>query len=102
VFQNLIDNALKYRSMEPPKVHISAVRRENEWIFSVQDNGIGIAPEYHEKIFLLFKRLHTRKKYSGTGIGLSLVKKIIERHCGRIWVHSEEGKGATFSFALQA
>jgi light-regulated signal transduction histidine kinase (bacteriophytochrome) len=102
VFQNLIDNALKYRSAAPPKVHISAVRKDNEWIFSVQDNGIGIAPEYHEKIFMLFKRLHTRQKYSGTGIGLSLVKKIIERHGGRIWVNSDEDKGATFFFALRA
>jgi light-regulated signal transduction histidine kinase (bacteriophytochrome) len=83
-------------------VHISAVRKDNEWIFSVQDNGIGIAPEYHEKIFMLFKRLHTRQKYSGTGIGLSLVKKIIERHGGRIWVNSDEDKGATFFFALRA
>jgi PAS domain S-box-containing protein len=102
VYQNLIDNALKYRSASPPVVHISAARKDSEWIFSVQDNGIGIAPEYHEKIFMLFKRLHTRQKYSGTGIGLSLVKKIIERHGGRIWVNSEEGKGATFFFTLPA
>ncbi|MDD1676671.1 MAG: ATP-binding protein [Methanomicrobiales archaeon] len=100
VFQNLIDNALKYHSTEPPAVRITAVRDENEWIFSLRDNGIGIAPEYHERIFQLFKRLHTREKYSGTGIGLSLVKKIIDRHGGRIWVESEEGKGSTFSFTL--
>ncbi|MDD1674978.1 MAG: PAS domain S-box protein, partial [Methanomicrobiales archaeon] len=91
VLQNLIDNALKYHSEAPPRVSIAAERRENEWVFSVRDNGIGIAPEYHERIFQLFKRLHTREKYSGTGIGLSLVKKIIDRHGGRIWVESEEG-----------
>jgi light-regulated signal transduction histidine kinase (bacteriophytochrome) len=102
VFQNLIDNAVKYRSAEPPRVHIAAEQQNGEWIFSVKDNGIGIAPEYHEKIFQLFKRLHTRQKYSGTGIGLSLVKKIIERHGGRIWVDSAEGRGATFFFTLRA
>ncbi|MDD1676415.1 MAG: PAS domain S-box protein, partial [Methanomicrobiales archaeon] len=102
VFQNLIDNAIKYRGTDPSRVHISAARKDNEWVFSVSDNGIGIAPEYHEKIFQLFKRLHTRQKYSGTGIGLALVKKIVERHCGKIWVDSEEGKGATFRFTLPA
>jgi PAS domain S-box-containing protein len=102
VFQNLIDNALKYRGTDPPQVHIAAEQDDHEWIFSVRDNGIGIAPEYHERIFQLFKRLHTREKYSGTGIGLSLVKKIIERHNGRIWVESGEGKGATFFFTIPA
>ncbi|MDD1676623.1 MAG: PAS domain S-box protein, partial [Methanomicrobiales archaeon] len=102
VFQNLIDNALKYRGTGVPEVHISSVQKEDEWIFCVKDNGIGIAPEYHERIFQLFKRLHTRQKYSGTGIGLSLVKKIVDRHGGRVWVESEEGKGATFCFTLPA
>jgi light-regulated signal transduction histidine kinase (bacteriophytochrome) len=83
-------------------VHIAAEQKDGEWVFSIQDNGIGIAPEYHERIFQLFKRLHTRQKYSGTGIGLSLVKKIIERHGGRIWVDSQEGKGATFFFTMKA
>ncbi len=99
LFQNLIENAVKYRSQVPPRIHISMQEREREWIFSVQDNGIGIDPKYHERIFGVFKRLHA-KEVPGTGIGLALCKKIVENHGGRIWVESELGKGATFRFTL--
>ena len=99
VFQNLIANAVKFRGNEPPHVHISARRNENEWIFSVRDNGIGIDPEYNGRLFNIFKRLHGRE-YPGVGLGLSICKKIIMRHGGRIWVESESGKGATFYFTI--
>ncbi len=100
VLQNLILNEIKFRSEEAPKIHISVERKANEWIFSVRDNGIGIDPHYSKKIFEIFKRLHTREKYPGTGIGLVICKRIIERHGGLIWVESELGKDSTFYFTL--
>ncbi|MBC8166758.1 MAG: cyanobacterial phytochrome A, partial [Bryobacteraceae bacterium] len=101
VFQNLIGNAIKYRSAEAPAIHISSVRRGEEWIISVRDNGIGIDPKYHERIFGIFKRLHGRE-LPGTGMGLAICRRIVERHKGRIWVESEAGRGAVFHFAVPA
>jgi len=102
VFQNLISNALKYgRQAVPVRIKINAVDLSDCWQFSVADNGIGISKEYHEKIFVIFQRLHNLEKYSGTGIGLAVTKKIIEKSGGKIWVQSEEGKGSTFYFTLK-
>jgi signal transduction histidine kinase len=99
VFQNLIGNAIKYRGAEPPFIEIWAEESEDVWTFCFRDNGLGINPRYHDQIFGIFKRLHGRE-YPGTGIGLALVKRIIERHNGRIWVESEDGKGSTFKFTI--
>ena len=102
LFQNLVGNALKFRGTAPPRIHVDACRQGDYWQFSVRDNGIGIAPEYQERIFLIFQRLHTRKQYPGTGIGLAICKKIAERHGGQIWVESQPGQGTVFSFTLPA
>jgi PAS domain S-box-containing protein len=100
VLQNLISNALKYRDQNPPRIHISAIGRGPVWYFSVEDNGIGIDPQYKEKIFGVFKRLHHDRNYSGTGIGLAICQRVVERYGGRIWVESEPGKGSTFFFTV--
>lgn len=101
VFQNLVGNAIKYRSAEAPRIHIQAGEVDGEWVISVSDNGMGIDPQYHDRIFGIFKRLHGRE-LPGTGMGLAICKRILERHNGRIWVESESGKGATFRFTLPA
>ncbi len=102
VFQNLIGNAIKFRGPKTPQIQITAEKQENEWLFSVADNGIGIAPEYCQDIFVIFKRLHTRTEYPGNGIGLAICRKIIEQNGGRIWVTSQEGSGSTFKLTLPA
>ncbi len=99
VFQNLIGNAIKYRR-EQPRVRISAVEQNGDWVFSVKDNGIGFDPIYNEQVFGIFKRLHTSKQYAGTGMGLAICQRIVQRYRGRIWANSEVGKGSEFYFAI--
>jgi chemotaxis family two-component system sensor kinase Cph1 len=102
LFQNLIGNALKFKGKKNPEIHISSKRKNGEYVFSIKDNGIGIAKEYSEKIFIIFQRLNNRSDYPGTGIGLSICKKIVERHGGKIWVESEPNKGSCFYFTIKA
>lgn len=100
LLQNLVENSIKYRGEAPPQVHVSARQQAGEWVFSVRDNGIGIAPEHHLRVFEIFSRLHTQQAYPGTGIGLAICSRIVQRHGGRIWVQSEAGQGSVFHFAL--
>ncbi len=102
LLQNLIANAIKFRTLQPPQIQIKAALHDKCWTICVQDNGIGIEPQYSDRIFVIFQRLHTKEEYSGTGIGLSICKKIVERHGGKIWVESEPGQGTTFCFTLPA
>jgi signal transduction histidine kinase len=100
LLHNLIGNAIKYRGADAPKVIVSVQQYARGWIFSVQDNGIGIDRKDQDKLFQMFQRLHTHDEFPGTGIGLAMSKKIVDRHGGKIWVESEEGKGSTFFFTI--
>ncbi|MBV9085799.1 MAG: PAS domain S-box protein [Acidobacteriaceae bacterium] len=102
LFQNLIANAIRYRSKQPPRIHVAAEQAGDHWVFSVQDNGIGIDPQYQEQIFEIFKRLHSSAEYPGTGMGLAICQRIVQRVGGRIWVESQAGRGSTFFFTVPA
>jgi light-regulated signal transduction histidine kinase (bacteriophytochrome) len=100
LFQNLIGNSIKFCEAPVPQVKISAIEREGYWEFAVADNGIGIEPQFFERVFVIFKRLNNKQSYPGSGIGLSLCRKIVERHLGEIWIKSKPGEGTTFFFTL--
>jgi light-regulated signal transduction histidine kinase (bacteriophytochrome) len=100
LFENLLGNAIKYQGNEPPRVEVSADRKAEDWVFCVADNGIGIDSAHHQQIFDIFTRLHNKEEYPGTGIGLAICRKIVERHGGRIWVESEPNLGSRFFFSL--
>jgi len=100
VFQNLIGNALKFRRDDPPKIHIGVREEEQQWVFSVTDNGIGIEEQFLERIFIIFQRLHSKAKYPGTGIGLAICKRVVENHRGKIWAESALNIGTTIYFTL--
>ena len=100
VFRNLVGNAIKFHGEQPPQIHVSVDQRGEEWLFSVRDNGIGIDSQYADRIFTIFERLHATKDYPGTGIGLAICKKVVERHGGRIWVESHPGQGAIFFWTI--
>ena len=100
LFQNLLVNSIRYRSDEPPRIHVAASASGSEWLFSVRDNGIGIEPQYAEKVFGILRCLQARDKNVGSGMGLAICRKIVSRHAGRIWVESALGQGATFYFTL--
>jgi len=102
LLQNLIGNAIKFRGPEAPHIQISAAPREREWVICVRDNGIGIDPKHYDRIFLMFKRLHRRGEYPGTGIGLAVCKKIVERHGGSMWIEQAYPRGTSFCIALPA
>jgi signal transduction histidine kinase len=100
IFQNLVGNAIKFHGDAPPRIHVAGEEREQVWVFTVKDNGIGLDTQYSDRIFMMFQRLHNKTEYPGTGIGLAICKKIVDRHGGRIWVESQPGQGCTFGFTL--